>query len=415
MISFGYKRGLEPIHGYHYLIDYYAILGGDEPLPRDASPEEIEKAFKKQILLYHPDRARTLAKDIQDITKERSVLLNFAYQTLIDPEKRAAYDKKLAGFNPRTISPDGVPILEMRDRRMDIDFLVGCGVWEGKENQLEVARKKHGYSEEAFDLIVQQYRSSEKPSPELKKAYIDAIKSKITYLSVVESILWDNAGVGNQEEIGGFYLDDVYLQKRRDQIGEVKQEIPNKVEARLLSLASGESPKMLIGPEGAVDSNFAQESIEELKEKLTERAMGRFESSVPELESTASQVADLFDELSRLTEWEYYPPEQRMFRKLLLLLEHDGKIVMQHPLEFDENIENVEEIGEYNIGDSPTVEQLKSESGVKMVQDIIDSGTNVFMLHLDLDLEIGAQISDVVRTHGTTLHKLYKNTSQTEK
>lgn len=61
--------------------DYYQILG----VSRDASPEEIKKAFYKLAHKYHPDKGGGDEKKFKEI--------NEAYQVLSDKEKRAQYDK----------------------------------------------------------------------------------------------------------------------------------------------------------------------------------------------------------------------------------------------------------------------------------------------------------------------------------
>ena len=63
--------------------EYYQILG----VSRDASEEEIKKAFRQQALKYHPDRNQEPGADAK--FKE----INEAYQVLSDPEKRKLYDQ----------------------------------------------------------------------------------------------------------------------------------------------------------------------------------------------------------------------------------------------------------------------------------------------------------------------------------
>ncbi|HSJ97373.1 MAG TPA: DnaJ C-terminal domain-containing protein [Myxococcota bacterium] len=68
--------------------DYYAALG----VARAASADEIKKAYRKLAQKYHPD----VTKDPKG--EERFKEIAEAYQTLKDPEKRAAYDQLGSGF-----------------------------------------------------------------------------------------------------------------------------------------------------------------------------------------------------------------------------------------------------------------------------------------------------------------------------
>ena len=63
--------------------DYYDTLG----VPRDATPEQIKKAFRQLAMKYHPDRNKN--KDAHGRFKE----INEAYEVLADGDRRAAYDR----------------------------------------------------------------------------------------------------------------------------------------------------------------------------------------------------------------------------------------------------------------------------------------------------------------------------------
>jgi len=72
--------------------DYYEILG----VNRDASDQDIRKAYRRLAMKYHPDRNPDNAK-AEDQFKEAKE----AYEVLSDAEKRAAYDQYgHAGVDP---------------------------------------------------------------------------------------------------------------------------------------------------------------------------------------------------------------------------------------------------------------------------------------------------------------------------
>ena len=76
--------------------DYYSALG----VARDASDDDIRKAYRKLARKYHPD----VSKEADADAKMREI--NEARDVLQDKEKRAAYDQ-LADHVARGGSPDG--------------------------------------------------------------------------------------------------------------------------------------------------------------------------------------------------------------------------------------------------------------------------------------------------------------------
>jgi len=69
--------------------DYYKIMGVD----RKASAEEIKKAYRRLARKFHPDVSK------ESNAEERFKEVAEAYETLKDPEKRAAYDQ-LGSYQP---------------------------------------------------------------------------------------------------------------------------------------------------------------------------------------------------------------------------------------------------------------------------------------------------------------------------
>src|SRR3989344_6272548 len=63
--------------------DFYKILG----VSKNATADEVKKAYRKLALQYHPDRNKS--KEAGEKFKE----INQAYEVLADPQKREAYDQ----------------------------------------------------------------------------------------------------------------------------------------------------------------------------------------------------------------------------------------------------------------------------------------------------------------------------------
>ena len=131
--------------------DYYEVLG----VSRDATAEDLKKAFRKQALKYHPDRNKE--KDASDRFKE----VNEAYQVLSDPERKAQYDRfghdglngsagrgfdgfeGFGGFGDIFDSFFGGSTRQSPSKGADLDFQVGVDFKEaafGVDKRLELNR-----------------------------------------------------------------------------------------------------------------------------------------------------------------------------------------------------------------------------------------------------------------------------------
>ncbi len=93
--------------------DYYEVLG----VSRDASQDEIKKAYRKLALKYHPDRNK--APDAEEKFKE----ISEAYGVLSDPEKRRQYDRfGHAGIDMRYSQEDIFRGVDFEDIFRDFGF-----------------------------------------------------------------------------------------------------------------------------------------------------------------------------------------------------------------------------------------------------------------------------------------------------
>lgn len=79
--------------------DYYEVLG----VARNASEDDIKKAYRKLAMKYHPDRNQGNASAEEKFKEAKE-----AYEMLSDAQKRAAYDQYgHAGVDPNMRGPGG--------------------------------------------------------------------------------------------------------------------------------------------------------------------------------------------------------------------------------------------------------------------------------------------------------------------
>jgi molecular chaperone DnaJ len=90
-------------------VNYYEILG----VSREASDEDIKKAYRKLVFEHHPDR-NPHRKDADERIRE----INVAYEIVGDPEKRKTYDRLSWGDEPHTAAIDLGLILEDMEQKL---------------------------------------------------------------------------------------------------------------------------------------------------------------------------------------------------------------------------------------------------------------------------------------------------------
>jgi curved DNA-binding protein CbpA len=93
--------------------DYYQVLN----VSRDASAEDIKKAFRRLALQYHPDRNPENVQEAGEKFKE----INEAYEVLGDEQKRWQYNRliSLSSYPRRPM-----PVEDIFDENMGVDSVL---------------------------------------------------------------------------------------------------------------------------------------------------------------------------------------------------------------------------------------------------------------------------------------------------
>lgn len=76
---------------------YYDLL----TIERTASPDDVKRAFRREIARYHPDKVQHLGPEFQEIAATRAAELTEAYRILMDLELRRSYDESLEAGQER--------------------------------------------------------------------------------------------------------------------------------------------------------------------------------------------------------------------------------------------------------------------------------------------------------------------------
>lgn len=150
--------------------NYYEILEVD----KNASPEIIKKAYTTLAKKYHPDLQND---DVKHLYEEKLKLINEAYETLSDEEKRKKYDLTIV---------DNYAMLEENLSKLskENEFL---------RNQYEnsFTEQKNSYNEPTNDATSQNNYKEEQIRKAREQAYHDAyiqdLKIEVIELNIRKS------------------------------------------------------------------------------------------------------------------------------------------------------------------------------------------------------------------------------------
>lgn len=123
--------------------DYYEILG----VHRNASQEEIKRAYRQLALKYHPDR-NPGRREAEELFKEAAE----AYSVLCDPHKRSTYDH----FGLEGLRGEGFTGFQGFDASIFEDFEDILGSFFGFGDIFETrSRRRRSYPQKGRDLALE--------------------------------------------------------------------------------------------------------------------------------------------------------------------------------------------------------------------------------------------------------------------
>ncbi len=176
-------------------LDYYEVLG----VRRDASDEDIKKAYRKLVFQYHPDRNpgnQEAESKIRDI--------NAAYAVIGDPEARRSYERLRWGDEVRDEGPDRHAVVEAMAAKLEDEarkelFGMMVGQTARVKEELALIRERvlaaQGYDSFRDDLVLARAKEllADLVTPEM-----DARRERL--LDVAVQMMRSQRVIGAQEE-----------------------------------------------------------------------------------------------------------------------------------------------------------------------------------------------------------------------
>ena len=106
------------VSGYDFdQLDHFQILN----VARGASVNEIKKAFRQEIAIYHPDRFVRASEDEKNYARARSQRINEAFRVLRDDQLRENYNLTMPGGSiSRSSAPVPTGPLSQRDHQAEL-------------------------------------------------------------------------------------------------------------------------------------------------------------------------------------------------------------------------------------------------------------------------------------------------------
>ncbi len=373
---------INPVEGQDYLVYHYAMLGVD----RAAIEATIKKAYRDKQKAWHPDRLQGLAPELVAQGRKKSELLNIAYSTLTDPEKKSEYDALLAAWN-KPISSDGIPVIDLTASGFSFPSLVDNLSNQNNssdEEQKKIALAISGFSEATYEFFVEKAKTAEGIPISMEAAYAEQLASRDMYLSLLESFVWESVGMKNHTRAPRLE----YREQVEGDIASVREQVVSFVEEQVLLLAMGKV-SLLSAPDKDDNSPDSESMLATYQAKLA----GYIDTKASELGMIVSEREDVinirFDLCSNIT---YHPSASSFTKKVIVEIITEGG---SNPLAFE-------------FDDSATCRGIEDNLGDLHDPDVIlklieNDGYSVFSFNLVPDISVHSQLERALNLHGSRI------------
>lgn len=163
----------------HNIKDYYYILG----VARNASQDEIKKAYRKLSIKFHPDK-----NDGDKFFEERFKDINEAYETLVDAAKRKIYDDRLKESDTTTQTSYSPPP-KKKPARQKLYAILGGLILLGPLIRFVVTKINENEKEKNYDSLLHETTipGTSGDSVKLIKIYDDTTTSPPPAVTIPDS------------------------------------------------------------------------------------------------------------------------------------------------------------------------------------------------------------------------------------
>jgi curved DNA-binding protein CbpA len=364
-------------NGDDYLIDWYALLG----IARDATAEMISSAYKAQQLKYHPDRYGHLAPEFQAQAGKRSALLSEGAAVLLDSEKRADYDARLAAWQG-PLSADGTPILQLGRPRFLPLRLLEAGGEDACRRVREQILQLSGFDEKTFKLLERLMHAPD-PDEETVEAYREALRRKSLHFELEESLLWETAGFADRQICG--QTPRACLPQVEAELAAARETVSAQVASTLLALEG--KPVKLLGTGGKIESMIVDEQA---IVHYRAAALDQFDTAAAAIRIKATERQEMIGRRLELVAGEYRSPQPERFPRLIVIVGAGEK-----PHCFTFRLSGTSIVNDSEIA-KDVIDRIDEPDTVR---SLIAGGINVMHLTFEEDVDFREQLEAAVLRH----------------